>query len=278
MTGLVRLFRHDDLLSLMVPYFHIPPIQIGTLKIESFGLLVCLGIVVGYFLAKRRARIVGLDTSVIRELIRLCVVFGLVGAHLVHLFVYHPGEFQTKPWIILRVWEGMSSFGGFAGAYLSSFIYLRKHKINFLPYADAMQYGFWPAWFIARIGCSTVHDHPGRISDFILAMKYPGAPRHDLGFYECLLTLFFLIPLIYFLGRKKSIDSPPPGVTLAIMGLAYSVPRFFLDFLRATDLPLHDVRYFGLTPAQYACILIVIACTRFLLKKFQLTSARRITN
>jgi prolipoprotein diacylglyceryltransferase len=31
----------------------------------------------------------------------------------------------------------------------------------------------------------------------------------------------------------------------------YGVVRFGLDFLRATDLPSADPRYFGLTPAQF---------------------------
>ncbi len=50
------------------------------------------------------------------------------------------------------------------------------------------------------------------------------------------------------------------------MLVAYSVPRFFLDFLRAYDLAYRDVRYFGLTPAQYACIACTLIGLRFLLK------------
>ena len=41
---------------------------------------------------------------------------------------------------------------------------------------------------------------------------------------------------------------------LALLALLYGVSRFCLDFLRATDLAYVDARYFGLTPAQYACL------------------------
>jgi phosphatidylglycerol:prolipoprotein diacylglycerol transferase len=35
------------------------------------------------------------------------------------------------------------------------------------------------------------------------------------------------------------------------------VGRLLLDFLRATDVPYADARYFGLTPAQYAAFALV---------------------
>jgi phosphatidylglycerol:prolipoprotein diacylglycerol transferase len=40
---------------------------------------------------------------------------------------------------------------------------------------------------------------------------------------------------------------------LAVLALVYGTSRFFLDFLRATDVPYPDARYLGLTPAQYFC-------------------------
>ena len=45
-------------------------------------------------------------------------------------------------------------------------------------------------------------------------------------------------------------------VTLALTLPLYGIPRFFRDYLRATDLPFSDVRYFGLTPAQYAAVAV----------------------
>jgi phosphatidylglycerol:prolipoprotein diacylglycerol transferase len=43
-----------------------------------------------------------------------------------------------------------------------------------------------------------------------------------------------------------------------VLALLYGVGRFGLDFLRARDLPYVDARYLGLTPAQYACIALVL--------------------
>jgi phosphatidylglycerol:prolipoprotein diacylglycerol transferase len=115
------------------------------------------------------------------------------------------------------------------------------------------------------MGCTTAHDHPGCPSQFWLAVRFPDGPRHDLGFYEFLLC-FLWLPLVYWLGRKKKVDDPPRGTLMHAMLVAYAVPRFFLDFLRAYDLAYRDVRYAGLTPAQYGCIFFTIVGIRFLLK------------
>jgi phosphatidylglycerol:prolipoprotein diacylglycerol transferase len=41
--------------------------------------------------------------------------------------------------------------------------------------------------------------------------------------------------------------------------MVYAPGRFALDFLRNEDLGHSDVRYFGLTPAQYGCMVILVA-------------------
>ncbi len=237
----------------MIPYLDLPPLRLGPLVIQPFGMVVCTGIVVAAILAERRARAVGLDPEVVRQLVRLSAFFGIFGSHVVHLAAYHPEELARDPWCIFKFWSGMSSFGGFISSAAAVAIYLRRKRIRFLPYADAMMFGFWPGWGISRMGCATAHDHPGRLSDFFLAVAFPGGARHDLGLYEVFLSAIW-IPLVYWMGRKNQVNDPPSGSILAALIIAYSIPRFFLDFLRATDLPYHDVRYGGLTPAQYACI------------------------
>ncbi len=114
------------------------------------------------------------------------------------------------------------------------------------------------AWAIGRLACTTAHDHPGTLTTFPFAVSlktpearayitavYQDAGRlaelpgpselarmafHDLGWYEFLHTL-----LVVFL-------------------LLYVPARFGLDFLR-----LSDVRYFGLTPGQYAGLAVFVA-------------------
>ena len=59
-----------------------------------------------------------------------------------------------------------------------------------------------------------------------------------------------MVPTFLVLGRKPR----PPAFFLAAFPLLYVPARFFLDFLR-----IADVRYFGLTPGQYAGIPVFLA-------------------
>jgi prolipoprotein diacylglyceryltransferase len=160
-----------------------------------------------------------------------------------------PGD----PWVVLRVWEGLSSMGGVLGALLGIGIYFRRIKQPWTPYLNALALGTAPGWTVARVGCFLVHDHPGVRTDFFLAVNFPvrefGGPRHDLGLDDALALLAITV-LLYALVQLK----PRQGRLMGVLAMTYSVSRFFLDTLRASDLAFVDRRYFGLTPAQYVVV------------------------
>ncbi|MGM0578717.1 MAG: prolipoprotein diacylglyceryl transferase [Myxococcota bacterium] len=237
-----------------LPYEPIPPLELGPLKFYPFGFLVGLAIIVGTVVAGRRARKVGLDEAVIAELALWAVVPGMILAHLYSAIFYFPEKIAEDPLYILKIWDGISSFGGFIGGAAGSLYYLRKHRIPFWPYADVLMYGFVFAWIFGRMGCTVAYDHPGTTTDFILGMPYPhevptddapaGAVRHNLGFYEMLWTL--LMAGVFWLNRNKPKFS---GWFIAVALILYMPIRFALDFLRAVD-----ETYLGLTPGHYAAI------------------------
>jgi len=214
-------------------------------------------------LGLRRAPKVGLDPEHLSALATWVLVAGFIGARVAHVTVYHWADYKDDLWSILRMWEGgMSSYGGFVGATLGGIAYVKRAKLDFYRYADLASYAFVPGWTIGRIGCFVIHDHPGAKSDFFLAaemktlplnsMHYELAARHELGLYDGLLA--GLIWLFFALAARKPRYS---GFYLAWMCIIYSVPRFFLDSLRATDIVGADTRYLGLTPAQYGSIVLL---------------------
>jgi len=166
-----------------------------------------------------------------------------------------PVRGPTDPWVILRVWEGLSSMGGVLGALAGIFVYFRRIKQPLSPYLDALALGTAPGWAVARIGCFLVHDHPGVRTAFPLAVNFPvagfGGPRHDLGLYD-FFVLVAISGLLYGLARLK----PRQGTLMGVLAMSYSICRFLLDFLRASDLGFVDRRYAGLTPAQYVVVVL----------------------
>lgn len=235
----------------IISWFELPSLSLGPFTIQSIGVLAALGILGAVSLAARAARQLGRDPRVIHDFAVVGVLAGVVAGHLVHLFFYHPEEL-AEPWRILTFWQGLSSMGGLAGGVLAAVLFFRLRRVRFGDYADAFALGTAPGWGIARIGCFTVHDHPGVRTDFLLAVRFPDGPRHDLGLYEAILLLS-IGAVLWALHRRGILR----GLLLALLALSYGVGRFLLDFLRASDVAYADARYLGLTPAQYAAIALV---------------------
>jgi phosphatidylglycerol---prolipoprotein diacylglyceryl transferase len=239
----------------LIPGFTFPSLHLGPITIQSFGVLTALGVLTAVWLGGRAARGLGRDPQVITDFAVVGILTGVVTGHLVHVFLYHPEELRLS-WQALRFWEGLSSMGGLLGGILAAFVWFRWRKIDFSQYSDPLALGLAPGWGLARVGCFTVHDHPGIRTDFFLAVNMDGVPRHDLGLYEALL-LFALGALLWTLHRRGILR----GRLLPLLGVLYGTARFFLDFLRARpgDVPYADGRIdgTGLTAAQFIVVGLV---------------------
>jgi phosphatidylglycerol:prolipoprotein diacylglycerol transferase len=130
---------------------------------------------------------------------------------------------------------------------------------------DVAAVSLWLGWGIGRIGCFLIHDHPGTLTHFVGGVQFPGGVRHDLGLYESLVGFaLFLLSMLLF---KRLVRRRWGLVTLVSVTL-YAIARFFLDFLRATDIASADARYASLTPAQWGMIVLVTASLSVLTASF----------
>ncbi|HEX3697496.1 MAG TPA: prolipoprotein diacylglyceryl transferase family protein [Polyangia bacterium] len=256
----------------MIPYFNghlfsIPAISLfghafGPISIEMFGVLVALGVIIGDQIVVRRGVQMGLEAQDIKFLNARIVIAGFIMAHLVSVIFYFPERIKENPLVLINVWSGLSSFGGFLGAALAFLYYTRREKISALRYADAVALGLVVGWIFGRTGCFTAHDHPGLKTSFFLAVQYPGGARHDLGLDELLFTIVIALCLFRFARTPR-----PPGRVIGLFALLYAPVRFGLDFLRARDYARPDERYAGLTPAQWACMLCLAVGLWLLIRK-----------
>jgi len=236
------------MLALLLPYVELPDLHLFGLTIHPFGIFAALGVYLGAVLTVRAGRVYGPgDTKSLSEVFTWALVGGLLGAHLLHVLGYHPELLRTQgPLVLLKFWDGVSSMGGVIGGTAGVFLYLRRRGLPVRPYADAVALGLAPGWTVARIGCAVVHDHPGVRSNVWFAMPFPDGPRLDMGLLDCVLLAVITV-VLYLLARKPR----PQGFLMGVLCIAYSIPRFFLDFFRAQDLPFVDGRILGLTPAQW---------------------------
>jgi len=218
------------------------------------------------------------------------ILSGFIVAHLYSVLAYFPRETMENPLLLLKIWENISSFGGFAGGLLGLWLFFRFKARDVdaaarLRYLDVIAYVFPFAWAIGRIACTVAHDHPGTITTFPLgiSLKSPGAQAyiasfyreagrlaevpptgelakmafHDLGWYEFLYMSCLMVPTFLLLDRKPR----PPAFFLIAFLLLYVPARFLLDFLR-----IGDARYFGLTPGQYAGVAVFLAAVYLMVR------------
>ncbi len=179
------------MLEALIPYLRPPekliadlPV-IGPLKLQFFGPLVAAGVILGYHRCLHYAKRKNIDEFIARDMMFWVLVTGFVISHWVSVLFYFPEDVAANPLVLIMVWNGLSSVGGFFGALVGMVWYLHKMKQPYLVYVDMLMYGLLVGFTMGRLGCSLVHDHPGSIVDasHILAVgPWPdGQYRLDLG-------------------------------------------------------------------------------------------------
>jgi phosphatidylglycerol:prolipoprotein diacylglycerol transferase len=278
----------------MIPFVFVPDFHVGPLTLHPFGILVTLAVLVGTSLATARAKKVGVDPAELSSFATTVVVCGFVGGHVIDALLYTPREVLERPLQLFAIWRSQGSFGGFIGATLGAFawkhfetrpwqrilclevprIARRAEPRRILPLADVLLAVFPVAWIFGRMGCALAHDHPGIRaalgSPFAVAtgafdpnrtlhgplgteLRFGDAPRYDLGTLELFFTLALAGATVLTWRRPRA-----PGFYVTFVPLAYAPVRFALDFLRVGSEAGGDVRYGGLTPAQWCCVAIVL--------------------
>ena len=246
----------------MIPYFQVNYFLVGPLTIQVWGLFVAIGVIIGVIVGTKLVNKYLLSDDIYLDLVVWALFSGLIFARIFHILFYNPEFYVANPGEIIKFWKGgASSLGGFFGGSLALYLIYRIRKfklVDFLPYLDVLSITLWLGMAIGRLGCFVIHDHPGILSNFILAVRFPVGSRLDLGFIESILV--FGIFGYFYINFKKFVTKKW-GLVAVYSLYTYAVSRFFLDFLRARDLDFSDQRYFAFTPAQWGMITVIVALT-----------------
>jgi phosphatidylglycerol:prolipoprotein diacylglycerol transferase len=261
----------------VIPYITQPAWNLGPLTIHAFGVAVAAALWYGLTMGDRRFEQSSLDPLVGKQLGGWMIVGGILGAHLLAVLVYFPDKLRDDPWLLFRVWEDISSFGGMLGGLAGALLFFAirlpgSSRRTRLSYLDAVAFVFPGALAIGRVGCALAHDHPGVVTSFPLAVSLETAAAqsfmrgvyapadlpspagaatmgfHDLGLYELLFLALVVVPLFAYWNRRQR----PVGFYLIAFAAMYFPVRFGLDMLR-----VGDARYLSLTPAQWGAALVL---------------------
>lgn len=214
----------------------------GPIKIYTWGLIVFLSFLISYFLLTRITK-----NKKIHNLSFYIILGAFVGARILnYILYYHQYESFLE---IFKIWQGgLEISGGFIGAFIFGFLYIKISKLKFWRTADILTIPIVLGIALGRIGC-VIGDggHLGKTTNFFLGTLVNNQVVHYTAVYETIL-MFILFALLLILKRKK----PFTGFLFIFSMIYYGITRFLIDLARA------DPTYYGLTFAQYICILFFI--------------------
>lgn len=222
----------------MLPYFPEPVLQLGPIRINAFGTLLVVAVLVGGRSMLRRAHRMGIAVD---EMFRFCVCMllcGMLGAHLAKILMENLQGFLADPSIVLRTSGGIRSLGGLSGGFLGALLWCRFHKLSLfetMRRLDIVAYVLPLAWMFGRLGCALAHDHRGLFTESWIAVRFPEGSRYDLGLIE-FLFLIGLAAAFRILDRRPR----PAGFFFGLYGVVYGSFRIWLDTLH-----IQPMRFYG---------------------------------
>ncbi|MGN0268646.1 MAG: prolipoprotein diacylglyceryl transferase [Lachnospiraceae bacterium] len=231
-------------------------ITIGNFTIHGYGLMIAIGIIVGYLLAEYRAKKLGLESRHVFPLLICGVGGGLVGAKVL-FWITIIDEIIANPRIMLNIADGFVVYGGIIAGIICGFIYCKVRKIHFLPYLDLILPSVALAQGFGRIGCFLAGCCYGAETDsafHIVFTESQFAPNNVPLIPTQLISsgLDFLNFAVLCLLAKRGIK---PGKISACYLIFYSIGRFILEFFRG-DIERGNVG--ALSTSQFISIFVAI--------------------
>ena len=238
--------------------------ELGPLQIRWYGILMASAILVGFWLAHRRAVREGLPADQLIRAAQWGVVAGLVGARLYEV-VFNWDYYGRFPGKIIAVWEGgLAIHGGLIVGPLVGALLAWKWGVPVLRALDVVAPSMALGQAIGRWGNFFNEEAFGRPADlpWKLYISPPNRPPelrqfdffHPTFLYESLWNLLVLAVLVRWV--RPRIGRHPGAVFFAYIGL-YSVGRFLIEPLRLDSFWLGPFRVAQV--ASVAGILVAVA-------------------
>jgi phosphatidylglycerol:prolipoprotein diacylglycerol transferase len=260
--------------------------QIGPIPVHWYGILIVAGILSATYLSAYLARLTGRNPEFVWDALTWCVLLGVVGARLYHVFTPTP-SMGVGQWYyfeslgnmlkIFQIWEGgLGIYGAVAGGALGLYIAARRAKEKLLPWLDLTVPGLVLAQGIGRWGNFVNQELYGKPTELPwgiaidLEHRLPGYEAfetfHPTFLYESIWNVATCAVLVYLIWRYR--DKLVPGLSTSIYFISYSVIRFLLEFVRLDSAAIGRI-----TIAQIVALCIIAAFTAFLVWRIRVHKA-----
>jgi len=249
--------------------------RIGSFPVNTYGVLLALGMLLALFVASKLAARDGLPRDRIYDLGLWTLIGGLVGSKILMLFT--EDNVQILSLDFLR--SGGVYYGGFIGGFLALVLLIRWYKLPFWKVADAFAPGVAIGQAIGRQGCFAAGccwgkptNLPWGVHFTEAAHDFTGVPiygpdgsdlhLHPTQLYESI-TMLIVFGLLVYLHKNKRFD----GQVLIAYAIIYGIVRFCIEFLR--DDPRGNVlglsSTLGISTSQIISLIVAASAVIFMI-------------
>ncbi len=210
-------------------------LDLGSIKLYTYGLFLALGFMAAVWFSKRNAKLYNTSDQVISDLFFVILLASLVGARLLYVLINFD-TFRNNPLEIFKIWNGgLVFFGGFLAAVTACLIMLKIKKMPIARTADIIAPGIALGHSIGRLGCLFAGCCYGKACDLPFAIKFTNpdglAPLnvylHPTQVYMVISNFLLFLILMWFQKRKKF-----HGMVFLFYIMLYSGFRSGIEFFR----------------------------------------------
>ncbi|HEA6199980.1 TPA: prolipoprotein diacylglyceryl transferase [Staphylococcus aureus] len=245
-----------------IVFNYIDPVafNLGPLSVRWYGIIIAVGILLGYFVAQRALVKAGLYKDTLVDIIFYSALFGFIAAR-IYFVIFQWPYYAENPGEIIKIWHGgIAIHGGLIGGFIAGVIVCKVKNLNPFQIGDIVAPSIILAQGIGRWGNFMNHEaHGGPVSrafleqlhlpNFIIENMYiNGQYYHPTFLYESIWDVAGFIILVNIRKHLKL------GETFFLYLTWYSIGRFFIEGLRTDSLMLTS----NIRVAQLVSILLIL--------------------
>ena len=210
-------------------------IQVGSLKLYTYGLFVALGFIIAIWFTKRNAKFYGVPDQMVSDLFLTVLISALAGARILYVLI-NIDAYRDNFLDIFKIWNGgLVFFGGFIGGALGAIIFLRIKKMDIWKTADVISPGLALGHSVGRFGCLFAGCCYGKSCSLPIAITFTNpdslaplnVPLHPTQLYM-IASNFVLFLILLAIQRRKRFN----GMVFLSYIMLYSAFRSIIEFFR----------------------------------------------
>ena len=217
-------------------------INFGFFEIRWYSLAYILGILVGWWIAKKiisfkiQNKTVEFDSKIFDDLISYIIISIIIGGRLGYIIFYNLSYYLNNPFDVFKIWQGGMSFhGALLGVIMGTYFFSNKLKVNTFFFLDIIASVAPIGIFFGRVANFINGELYGKPTVLFWSVIFPEidrVPRHPSQLYEAALEGVVLFIILINLIYKKSIKT---GVISALFMILYGLFRMLSEQFREPD-------------------------------------------